>query len=328
MAQSRHHLKNAYYDIFTISNYFFENNNGQLIVPNKYKSVRNYCHYGNTSGKCHGYFELASSGVIHLLKTLRDKHHLEYDKLAEYAILWLNYKLNKKKNNKLTNLNHFYTNYIEKNEYYNKKINGNDGPTYKDIINKKKDLMDIKELSEFSYPFSILFYLNYVFHDESLLCTYYSGLAKDFVDQFKEFNNDSKNIEGSPYNKLLSTLSNDYKNLKNIYSKKSCNLASLPELTPQKCPVDNSVKGSGQNSLESSLEKSVNGSTQISVEKPVDNSVEISGKDSEQIIGQTLEVTSSSSSISTTLIPALSIFSIIPVFLGISYKVNNKELKT
>ncbi|SCL87443.1 Plasmodium variant antigen protein Cir/Yir/Bir, putative [Plasmodium chabaudi adami] len=90
-------------------------------------------------------------------------------------------------------------------------------------------------------------------------------------------------IENSSYNKLLSTLSNDYNNLKKIYGNKCTNFKSLPELTPQKIPVGNSAKGG------------------------------------EQMLGKTYEATSSSSSILNTVIPVLSTFAI-PVFLGVAYK--------
>ncbi|CAD2094996.1 CIR protein PIR protein [Plasmodium vinckei] len=302
--------KNAYYDIYTISGYFSENNKGQLTVQSKYGSLHNYCHFRNTSGKfkCQNYLEMVSSGVIHLLKTLKDKYNLEDDKLAEYAILWLSYKLDKKPTKKMTDLNNFYTNYIETNNYYNNKIKGDNSLTYMEIIDKKKDLMNINinEISKSNGPFHILFYLNYVYHDEYLDCKQYSGFARAFANKFENLNKDSKNIEGSSYNKLLSTLSNDYKNLKNIYynKNKSCNFPSLSELTPKKplaqnrveSPVENSRKDSGSNSL-------VN-----------------SGKGFEKLSVQTPEVTSSSSSILSTLIPGLSVVSVIPVFLGIAYK--------
>ncbi|CAD2112578.1 PIR protein CIR protein, partial [Plasmodium vinckei petteri] len=302
--------KNAYYDIYTTNDYFFENNNGQLIGPNKYKSIHNYCHYRNNPGKCNDYFELASSGVIQLLKTLKGKYNLEDDKLAEYAILFLSYKLNKKKKNGGINLNDFYTNYIETNNYYNNKINGNDSLTYMEIIDKKKDLMNINinEISKSNGPFNILFYLNYVFHDEYLPCQQYSSYANKFADQFKVLNNDSKNIEDSPYSQILSTLSNDYKHLKKIYydKNKSCNFPPLQELTPKKRSAENPVASPTASSVDKSVKDSL------------DNSVKSFAQSSGQTFGETPKVTSSSSSISTTLIPALSIFSIIPVFLGIS----------
>ncbi|EUD69574.1 hypothetical protein YYG_05212, partial [Plasmodium vinckei petteri] len=201
-----------YYDIYTINRYFFENDKGKLIVQRKYGPTHDYCHYENTSGKCRDYFELASSGVIHLLKTLRDKYSLEYDKLAEYAILWLSYKLNMQKKRNFDKLNDFYTSYIVNNKCYDDKIKGNEDLTYKEIIDKKKDMMNmnIKEISKFNIPFYILFYLNYVFHDEYLPCKVYSGYAKRFANDFEKLSKDSKNIEESLYNKILSTLSDDY----------------------------------------------------------------------------------------------------------------------
>ncbi|CAD2095809.1 CIR protein PIR protein [Plasmodium vinckei] len=302
-------FKNAYYDIYTINNYF---NEIEMALGNVYRNtnklIHRYCHYGNGAKKdnCRDYFQMASSGVIHLLKTLRDKHHLEYDKLAEYAILWLSYKLNTKPKDKMTDLNKFYTNYIENNKYYNDKIKDSDSMTYKEIINRNKDLMNIKELSKFNLPFHILFYLNYVYHDERLFCQQYSGHAKTFVSKFEELNKSSQNIEGSSYTKLLSTLSDDYKNLKKKYhdNNKCTNFPSLSELTPKKSIAEDIV----ENTVDSSVEKSGKGS------------LEISAKGSEQILEQTLEVTSSSSSILSTLIPGLSVVSVIPVFLGIAYK--------
>ncbi|EUD69608.1 hypothetical protein YYG_05177 [Plasmodium vinckei petteri] len=166
--------------------------------------------------------------------------------------------------------------FYETNKDYNKKIKDND-LTYKEIINKKRDLMNINEMTNFSYPFGILIYL---YNSNNLNCTSHLTQAKEFAARFEKLNKDSNHIENSSYNKILSTISNDYGNLK----KKCDKFPSLPELTPQKRPA------------------------------------EISGKGSEKILGHTSEVTSSSSSISTTLIPALSIVSAIPVLLGIAYK--------
>ncbi|CAD2084391.1 PIR protein CIR protein [Plasmodium vinckei brucechwatti] len=280
--------KNAYYEIYMINDYFSEGQNGSAIVKKKYKSIHDYCYNGNNSGfgNYRNYIEMVSCSVIYLLRSLKNMYNLEDDKLAEYAILWLSYKLNKKQKNGGMNLNDFYTNYIVKNNHYNEKIKSNDSLTYKEIINTKKDLMDmdIKEIFKFNNPFHILFYLNYVYHDEYLDCTNNSNLAKSFAKQFGELSKDSKNIEESLYNKMLSTLSDDYNKLKSIFGKKSCNFPSLPKIEPKKIPVVNPEKSSGQPTALSS------------------------------------DVISSSSSISTKLIPALSTFSVIPVFLGIAYK--------
>ncbi|KEG00579.1 hypothetical protein YYE_04408 [Plasmodium vinckei vinckei] len=284
--------------------------------------INKYCHYGDTSGdgRCINYFQMASSGVIHLLINLK-KYGLDDDKLAEYAILWLSYKLNEKPINKKTNLNDFYTNHIEKNNDYKKKINSDNGPTYKAIIDKKKDLMcmDNNEISKFNDLFKILYFIYHTFTKTDIGCEGNLSLAKNFADEFEKLNNDS-NINGNPsYSKLLSTLSNDYDNLK----KKCTNFKSLPEIKTS--------QSSAQNSLESSEEKSGKSSEEKSVPESVPEFVTESGKDSEKLSVQSItlspEGTSSSSSILNTVIPGLSTFAI-PVFLGVAYKVNNNELKT
>ncbi|CAD2105430.1 PIR protein CIR protein [Plasmodium vinckei] len=287
MAKSSYNIKDLYKDINTIDNYFYENKQGELTMHSTNPIIDKYCHYGNTSGngKCHNYYQRASSGVIYLLKTLK-KYNLEDDKLAEYAILWLRYKLNRTAPYHETKLNDFYTNHIEKNNYYNEKIKDN-GPTYKEIIDKKKDLMNINEMTKFSYPFNLLLILYNATNANTLNCTNYSYYASEFATRFKQLNEDPNNIEGSSYNKILSTISNDYDNLK------------------KKCKKFSSL---AQNRVESPAASSV------------DNPVEKSVKGSEQHTALIPEVTSSSSSISTTLIPALSIVSVIPVFLGIAYK--------
>ncbi|CAD2099546.1 CIR protein PIR protein [Plasmodium vinckei lentum] len=295
MAQSSYNIEKVYKTISTINSYFRETEEYGAIVQRSQKLIDTYCHYGKTSGngQCHDYFQMASSGVIHLLKKLMGMSGLECDKLAEYAILWLSYKLLIKPKNNGVNLNHFYTNYIVKNNDYNNQIKSDDSLTYKAIIDTKKDLINIKKITEFSYPFSILFVLYNGIKGNSLDCKKYPNYAKNFAEQFEELSKDSNNIEGSSYNKMLSTLSDDYNNLKKIYdNKNSCNFPSLPEIEPKKNIAQNIV----------------------------DNRVEDSGKGSEQISGQTSEVISSSSSISTTLIPGLSVVSAIPVFLGIAYK--------
>ncbi|VEV54727.1 PIR protein CIR protein [Plasmodium vinckei vinckei] len=290
MATPCSNFKNTYYDIYKINHYFWENDKGQLVANTKCKDlIHKYCHYGNHSGNdnCRDYLEMTSSSVIYLLKHLKDKYKLEYDKLAEYAILWLSYKLNKSKKNTFKNLNEFYTKYIEKNMCYDKKITNNDSMTYKEIINTKKDLMDmnIKEISKFNLPFNILFYLYYAIHDEYWDYTEYPKYAINFANKFEELSKNSNNIENSSYNNLLSTLSNDYNNLKNICNHGRCtNFPSLPKIEPKK----------------------------NSVEDPVDIS--------ENLSAVSTEATSSSSSILNTVIPGLSTFSVIPVFLGVAYK--------
>ncbi|CAD2100752.1 CIR protein PIR protein [Plasmodium vinckei] len=284
MAKSDYSIEDLYKDINTIDGYFWSRDGGNVEFSSE--PIHKYCHYGNTSGNCRNYLEMASSGAIYVLENLK-KYNLEDDKLAEYAILWLRYKLNQKAPYFKTNLNDFYTRHIQTNKCYNEKIKGEGSPAYKDIIDKKKDLMDIKEMTKFSYPFKILLLL-YDKNSKNISNCTNSDDAKKFADEFEKLNKDSNHIENSSYNKILSTVSDDYNNLIN----KCTNFPPLTQLTPQKRPAG------------------------------------ISGKDSEKILGHTSEVTSSSSSISNTLIPALSVVSVIPVFLGIAYKtIFKKKIK-
>ncbi|VEV57605.1 CIR protein PIR protein [Plasmodium vinckei vinckei] len=233
---------------------------------------------------------MTGSGVIYLLKDLKDKYNLENDQLAEYAILWLSYKLNKNPKNKFDKLSDFYKHHILKNNCYNGTIKGDENMTYKAIIEKKNDLMNmkIKDISKFYEALKTLCSMYSDCNKSELDCNNCSEKAKTFANQFKELNKDSKNIDNISYSQMISTLSNDYDNLKYIYDnnfKNECpNLPSFPELTPQTSPVDNSVKVPGQT------------------------------------FGETSEGTSSNSSIASKLIPALSTFSVIPVFLGVAYK--------
>ncbi|CAD2103377.1 PIR protein CIR protein [Plasmodium vinckei] len=257
-------IEDLYKEINTIDGEFGEKTDKSEFANG---SIRKYCPYREGGfhqglGTCYSYFEMASSGVIHLVENLK-KYNLEYDKLAEYAILFLSYKLKQHSQHKLTNLNTVYTRDIVTNKYYNNKIKDN-GPTYKEIIDKKKDLMNmnINEISKFNEAFSILCKLYNEIKNNKLDCTKYSSYPEKFANKFKELNNDS-NINGSTsYTKLLSTLSDDYNHLKNKYGNdKSCNFLPLPKV---KAPP-------------------------------------------------------------SKLIPALSTFSVIPVFLGIAYKVNDKK---
>ncbi|VTZ76094.1 PIR protein [Plasmodium yoelii] len=283
MEGSSYNIEDVYKEIGTINDYFWETDEGVFRINTQHKSINDYCNNGSNSGfgKCNDYLEMTICSLIYLLKTLKENNTLEDDKLAEYAILWLSYKLDQKQKDKLTDLNKFYTDHIEKNKYYNEKIKDDDTTTYKKIIDKIKDLMDIKEISKFNDPFSILFYLYYVFHDESLNCKQNLDLANKFVQNVEKLIEDSNNTVDISYNKLLSTLSNDYNILINKYGNenKCPNFKSLSKIEPKKNPVE----------------------------------------DSGQKFGETSEVISSSSSILNTVIPGLSIFAI-PVFLGVAYK--------
>ncbi|CAD2096746.1 CIR protein PIR protein [Plasmodium vinckei petteri] len=261
MAKSDYSIEDLYKEINTIDGYFGEGDGGNGgRVEYAEKEILKYCPHPDESGygTCFTYLQMARSGVINLLENL-EKYNLEYDKLAEYAILFLSYKLKQHSQLKWTNLNNFYTSHIKNNKDYNKiKVNG---LTCKEIIDKKKDLMNmnIKERSKFNDPFSILVLLYNEIKKNNKDCKNLSQKANEFVQNFKELNEDS-NINGNAsYRKLLSTLSDDYDNFKIYFAEKCSHCSDLPTLPEIKTPP-------------------------------------------------------------SKLIPALSTFSVIPVFLGIAYK--------
>ncbi|CAD2105395.1 CIR protein PIR protein [Plasmodium vinckei] len=215
MAQSSYNIEKVYKEINTIDGYFWEKKEGGGTRGFTHGSIRNYCPYYSHLGRsyCLSYLRKASSGVINLLDNLK-KYNLEYDKLAEYAILFLSYKLNQNPEKKLTDLNDIYTKDIKINKFYNNKIKDN-GPTYKEIIDQKKDLMNTNEIFKFNEAFSILCILYNEINKKKLDCTNHSNYANNFANEFEKLNNDS-NINGNAsYRKLLYTLSDDYNNLIN-----------------------------------------------------------------------------------------------------------------
>ncbi|CAD2088716.1 CIR protein PIR protein [Plasmodium vinckei lentum] len=230
MAQPSYNIEKVYKEISTIDGYFGEKADKSEFING---SISKYCPYRARpqSYLCYDYLERASSGVIYLLKSL-EKYGLEYDKLAEYAILFLSYKLKQHSHHKSTKLNEFYNKHIG-DKHFKEKIKDSNSMTYKDIIDKKKDLMNmnINEISKFNEAFSILCKLYNEIKNNKLDCKNYSKCPERFANKFKELNNDS-NINGNTsYSKLLYTLSDDYNNLKNKYdNNNSCNFPSLPKI--------------------------------------------------------------------------------------------------
>ncbi|ETB56093.1 hypothetical protein YYC_05875 [Plasmodium yoelii 17X] len=219
--------------------------------------------------------------------------------VVNYIIIWLCYMLSLKQENRINKLNDFYTNHIKTNTHYNNKIYAvSEYTCYNGIIDKKKDLlnMDINNniISNLYKAFKSLCEMYSTFNESTSNCKKCSDKANQFVEKYKELNEDSNNTDSSPYRKILSTLSNDYNKLKNeCKDARDSNFPPLPEISTQQ----DTIKITEQTS---------------------DQTVQISTQNS--------DVTSSSSIVSK-LIPVLSIFAAIPIFWGISYKVNNKELK-
>ncbi|SCL82580.1 CIR protein [Plasmodium chabaudi adami] len=227
-------------------------------------------------GHCIGYSETVISAFIYLQETLKSNYspeELESDKLAQYAILWLSYKINQHPSQKF-GTNDIYNNFTEYSYWTSK---------YNNYIEQIKKYMDIKDMSKLHEAFILLCNMYTEIDENKSNCTKFSQKASEFVKKFEILNDDLNHIKDSPYSQILLTLSKDYDNFKNCCNKKkgeSCDFPSLPPIKPTKSSTRNTVEAS----------------VQLSEYKP------------------------SSSSVENTLIPVLSIFVAIPMFLGIAYK--------
>ncbi|WBY54881.1 PIR protein [Plasmodium yoelii yoelii] len=203
------------------------------------------------------------------------------------VFIWLSYMVSLKKENGINKLNDFYTKHIETNTHYISKLGDARGYNcYKEIIDQKKDLlnMDNSIISNFYKAFKSLCEMYSAFGGNTSNCKKCSKNFNQFVEKYKELNENYNNTDNSPYRKILFTLSTDYNNLKNeCKDAQDVVFPSLPEI------------------------------------KTSQNTTKIPGETSDKNV-QNSDVIPSSSSIVSKLIPVLSIFPAIPIFLGIAYK--------
>ncbi|ETB57376.1 hypothetical protein YYC_04792, partial [Plasmodium yoelii 17X] len=277
---------------------------------NNLGNIKNYCSNGESDGTgCKTDLDKINGACLWLFEQLfvRNKKNIN---MAEYIIIWLSYMLNLKKESEITKLNDFYSKYIENNTHYTncdndvkdcsdtlKKITGY--TNYKEIIDNKINVItiDINDMSKFYDAFKSLcnMYTELVAGESK--CEKCLENANEFVKIYDELNKNPNITKDCPYYQVLSTLSNDYDNFKNYCSMNQVDCSNMPLLSPINTK-ENGVQNYGHISKQN-------------------------GQSFEQIS----EVTSSSLSITSKLIPILSIIVAIPIFLGIFYKVNNKELK-
>ncbi|CDS44839.1 YIR protein, partial [Plasmodium yoelii] len=208
--------------------------------------------------------------------------------IVDYILIWLNYMLNLNKSEK-DNVTCFYIAYIYNCDKYKTEISElTDYKNYKELIDKKNDVlnMDSNIAPKFYKAFKLLCEMYTEFDENTSKCTKCLEKAKEFVKIYEELN-DPNNAKYIGYCQTLPTLSNDYNNLKNKYKDDN----PLPEIN---------TKNDAKCSEQTSKQTNVTGSEQLS--------------------GETSEVTLSESSLASKLIPVLSIFVAIAFFLGISYK--------
>ncbi|EAA17308.1 putative yir1 protein [Plasmodium yoelii yoelii] len=215
--------------------------------------------------------------------------NLDSDKIAEYAILWLGHKLNQKTENGTTTLNEFYTKHIKTNSHYDQKTIGNTNSKINiSVIENKIESMNI-DIKDI-YNFYEVF---------KLLCK----MDSEIVTKKNQCNTCLKNAGEfyEKYEKLKNTLDiNKGSSYFQLWLSLSKDYDKFKEKYKTVC--------SNTESLETCLRSSV-------TKSPVK---ECPVKESPM---KECPVTKS------ILIPIAIIFVVASFFFGISYKVNNKELK-
>ncbi|ETB57386.1 hypothetical protein YYC_04788 [Plasmodium yoelii 17X] len=181
--------------------------------------LKKYCPGSN----CSSDEEKIISGFIMLLNKLEN---LESDKIVEYAILWLSYKLNQKKENGTTTLNDFYTKHIETNNFYKGKIsNDNDDRINMDLIGEKIRLMnmDIKDISNFYDAIKSLCNMHSEINVDNYQCSKCLENAGEFFEKCEKVKNVFDITKGTSYLQLWLSLSKDYKEFESNYNSFWCN---------------------------------------------------------------------------------------------------------
>ncbi|EAA17921.1 putative yir3 protein [Plasmodium yoelii yoelii] len=185
------------------------------------ENLNKYC----DKGSCDDPFEKVNAGCLYLFDeffggfTPFNSVANRNINIVDYILIWLGYMLNLTIAKDNGSIETFYNTYINNDRRYNTKIKDVTGyHTYNDLIYIKEDLMsiDIKTMSKFYDAFILLCDICTGVDENSSNCGNYLEKAKKFVEIYDEFNEDYYNGRDSPYNQLLSTLSDDYYNLKSI----------------------------------------------------------------------------------------------------------------
>ncbi|VTZ73970.1 PIR protein [Plasmodium yoelii] len=208
-----------------------------------YNSISHFDYYCPDSN-CDTDEKRVCSGFLALLKLFEriDNHEkLESDKLAEYAILWLSYKLNQKTQNGTTKLYDFYNNHIKTNSKYKEHITAGDKINNDVIKNKIKSMnMNIKDISNFYDPFKSLCKM-YIEVDANNQCMSCLENAGEFFEKCEKVKNTLDISKGSSYSQLWYSLSNDYDKFKEKYNNVKCGYVSSPVACPRSSVTKNTL---------------------------------------------------------------------------------------
>ncbi|ETB63194.1 hypothetical protein YYC_00267 [Plasmodium yoelii 17X] len=185
------------------------------------ENLKKYC----DKGSCGDPFEKVNAGCLYLFDAFFAGYS-QFNSVAnrninivDYILIWLGYMLNLTIAKDNGSIETFYNTYINNDRKYNTKIKDVTGyQTYNELIYIKEDLMSIgiKAMSKFYDAFILLCDICNGVDENSSNCGNYLEKANEFAKKYDELNEDYNNGRDNPYNQLLSTLSNDYYNLKSI----------------------------------------------------------------------------------------------------------------
>ncbi|CDU85270.1 uncharacterized protein PY17X_1044100 [Plasmodium yoelii] len=185
------------------------------------------------------------SGFI-LLLNMFGEGDIDSDKLVEYAILWLSYKLNQKTQNGTTKLYDFYTEKIKTNSCYNGHIadNSDNGDKInKDVIeNKIKSMnIDIKYISNYYDPFKSLCNVYNELDPEKKQCKTCLESGGEFFEKYEKHKNALDITKGDSYSQLWFSLLKDYKIFENKYNSLECSSISPLVACPRSSVTQNTL---------------------------------------------------------------------------------------
>ncbi|ETB59344.1 hypothetical protein YYC_02862 [Plasmodium yoelii 17X] len=292
----------------TFWNYFSDESNNSGTYHFKDLVFKQYC----PDQKCNNDIKKINAGCLWLFNYFfvisGIPFYLDsYKNVVVCIMIWLSYKLNQKNEYGTIKLNNFYSNNIENHtEYTDHKFIGKKFKSYKEIIDTIKEYMDI-DISHVSKFYELLKLLcNMITDNKNRNISDFSEHANKFVVEYEKLFNDDNNIDNSSHDKILRVLSNYYNNLEEYITFINIEM-KRPTLSTKK-----------------TAEK---GNVDVSNEIKKDESSSEKGKQDIETITLSPNTGLSDSSLASKLIPVLSIFGAIAIFLGISYKVNNKEFK-
>ncbi|ETB58546.1 hypothetical protein YYC_03875 [Plasmodium yoelii 17X] len=201
-----------------------------------------------TDSNCSSGEEKISSGFIALLtllNSIENNDHLKGDQLVEYAILWLSYKLNQKKENVTTRLSDFLTEHIKKNRCYENIATDNStgNKIYMEVIDNKIESMDIdiKDISNFYDAFKSLCNMYSELNANKNQCKKCFESAGEFFEKCEKIKNAFDINKGRSYLQLWSSLSNDYIMFKQLHNVNMCANESSLVACPRSSVIKNTL---------------------------------------------------------------------------------------